>query len=42
MSTATNKQKRDFVGGSWSNIEDEEEKENSKDETCLMAQASNE
>nr|GEX20346.1 zf-CCHC domain-containing protein/UBN2 domain-containing protein [Tanacetum cinerariifolium] len=36
-----NKNQRAFVGGSWRNSgEDEEDK--SKDETCLMAQASNE
>ncbi|GJT33324.1 hypothetical protein Tco_0923743 [Tanacetum coccineum] len=36
-----NKNQRAFVGGSWSdNGEDEEKK--TKDETCLMAQASNE
>ncbi|GJX06845.1 hypothetical protein Tco_0194777 [Tanacetum coccineum] len=42
MSEATkNKNQRAFVGGSWRDIgEDEEEK--TKDETCLMAQASNE
>ncbi|GKA62887.1 hypothetical protein Tco_0762406 [Tanacetum coccineum] len=35
------KNKRDFVGGTWSDSgEDEEEK--TKDETCLVAQASNE
>ncbi|GKA17244.1 zf-CCHC domain-containing protein [Tanacetum coccineum] len=36
-----NKNQRAFVGGSWSNS-DEEEEEKSKEETCLMAQASNE
>nr|GEX63956.1 alpha/beta hydrolases superfamily protein [Tanacetum cinerariifolium] len=36
-----NKNQRAFVGGSWSDS-GEEEKEKTKDETCLMAQASNE
>ncbi|GJR90191.1 hypothetical protein Tco_0214202 [Tanacetum coccineum] len=36
-----NKNKRVFVGGSWSD-RGEEEEEKTKDETCLMAQASNE
>ncbi|GKC03547.1 hypothetical protein Tco_0995157 [Tanacetum coccineum] len=36
-----NKNQRDFVGGSWSDSGEEEEKK-TKDETCLMAQASNE
>ncbi|GJU26708.1 zf-CCHC domain-containing protein [Tanacetum coccineum] len=35
------KNKRDFVGGSWSD-RGEEDDENAKDETCLMAQASSE
>ncbi|GJU17235.1 zf-CCHC domain-containing protein [Tanacetum coccineum] len=36
-----NKNHRAFVGGSWSDSGEEEE-EKTKDETCLMAQASNE
>ncbi|GJZ88477.1 zf-CCHC domain-containing protein [Tanacetum coccineum] len=36
-----NKNQRAFVGGSWS-YSGEEEEEKTKDETCLMAQASNE
>ncbi|GJY03829.1 hypothetical protein Tco_0369769 [Tanacetum coccineum] len=36
-----NKNQRAFVGGSWSDSGEKEE-ENTKDETCLMAQASNE
>ncbi|GJZ94010.1 hypothetical protein Tco_0666213 [Tanacetum coccineum] len=36
-----NKNQRPFFGGSWSDS-GEEEKEKTKDETCLMAQASNE
>ncbi|GKE14976.1 hypothetical protein Tco_1422553, partial [Tanacetum coccineum] len=35
------KNQRAFVGGSWSDI-GEEDDENTKDETCLVAQASNE
>ncbi|GJX24691.1 hypothetical protein Tco_0230987 [Tanacetum coccineum] len=35
------KPQRAFVGGSWSNSDNEED-EKTKDETCLMAQASNE
>nr|GEW57123.1 alpha/beta hydrolases superfamily protein [Tanacetum cinerariifolium] len=35
------KNQRAFVGGSWSGS-DEDEEENIKDETCLMAQTSNE
>ncbi|GKA30938.1 zf-CCHC domain-containing protein [Tanacetum coccineum] len=37
----SNKNRRAFVGGSWSDSGEEEE-EKTKDETCLMAQASNE
>ncbi|GKA32056.1 hypothetical protein Tco_0718423 [Tanacetum coccineum] len=36
-----NKNQRDFVGGSWSD-NDEDKEEKTKDEKCLMAQASNE
>ncbi|GJX07769.1 hypothetical protein Tco_0195701 [Tanacetum coccineum] len=35
------KNQRDFVGGTWSDSGEDEE-ENTKDETCLVAQASNE
>ncbi|GJX82445.1 RNA-directed DNA polymerase [Tanacetum coccineum] len=39
--TTKRKNQRAFVGGSWSDS-DEEDDEKTKDETCLMAQASNE
>ncbi|GKA00953.1 hypothetical protein Tco_0673618 [Tanacetum coccineum] len=41
LSSLRNYNQRAFVGGSWSDS-DEDEEENTKDEKCLMAKASNE
>ncbi|GJT91125.1 hypothetical protein Tco_1079970, partial [Tanacetum coccineum] len=39
--SSRNNNQRDFIGGAWSDSGDDEEEKN-KDETCLVAQASNE